>query len=212
MKKTLLSIAPLAALLLCGCEVTYKNGGMLVATKVIAATQITAGSAGCEYKTETEELTFGVFNPLGGGYTHGVVVENRLPDNSSLGPGRVNTNDFQIEFAVIDYAQIDGPAVLMPEQTVPGNGLIPTAGKGITQLDLVPPAIALAIGGNTMKVRILAQIYGRLLDGTRVKTNTYEYVIQADPTFVLGAPACTAPQVPIACEGVNQDTGVGCAQ
>src|SRR6266571_4279888 len=177
MKKTLLSIGPLAALLLCGCEVTYKNAGMLVATKVIRATQITAGSFGCQYVTETEELTFGVFNPLGGGYTHGLVIENRLPHNSSLGPGRVNTNDFQIEFAVIDYAQVDGPAVLLPEQTVPGNALIGTGGKG----------------------------------GTRVKTNTYEYVIQADPTFVLGAPVCTAPQAPIACEGVNQDTGTGCA-
>jgi len=211
MKKTLLSIGPLAALLLCGCEVTYKDAGMLVATKVIRATQITAGSFGCQYATDTQELTFGVFNPLGGGYTHGLVIENRLPDNSSLGPGRVNTNDFQIEFAVIDYAQVDGPAVIMPEQTVPGNALIGTGGKGVTQLDLIPPAIAQAIGANTMKVRILAQVYGRLLDGTRVKTNTYEYVIQADPTFVMGAPACTAPQGPIACEGANQDTGTGCA-
>jgi hypothetical protein len=61
-----------------------------------------------------------------------------------------------------------------------------------------------------MKVRAQVQVYGRLLDGTRVKTSTYEYVIQADPTFVLAAPACKAPQTPMACEGVNQDTGTGC--
>src|SRR5712664_1929978 len=191
MKKILLSIGSLAALLLCGCEVTYKNAGMLVGTKVIRATQITAGSAGCQYSLETPELTFGVFNPLGGRYTHGLVIENRLPNNSSAAPGRLNTNDFQIEFAVIDYAQIDGPAVVLPEQTVPGNALILTGGKGVTQLEIIPSAIAQAIGGNTMKVRALVQVYGRLLDGSRVKTNTYEYVIQADPAFVLAAPACT---------------------
>jgi hypothetical protein len=206
--KKIMSI-PLAALLLCACEVTYKDSGMVVATKVIRATPISGGT-GCEYDPTTQELTFGTFNPTGGGYTHGVVIENRLADNSTLGPGRINTNDFQVEYAVIDYAQIDGPAVVLPEQTVPGNALIPTAGQGVTQLDLIPSAVATAIGGNTMKVRILAQIYGRTLDGSRVKTNTYEYVVQADPTFALGAPACTAPQVAIACEGVNQDTGTGC--
>jgi hypothetical protein len=199
----------LAALFLCACEVKYKDQAMVVATKVIEATTISGGS-GCTYDPNTEELTFGIFNPTAGGYTHGVVLENRLPDNSTLGPGRVNTNDFQVEFAVIDYQQIDGPAVVLPEQTVPGNALIPTGGKGVTQLELIPSTVAAAIGGNTMKVRILAQINGWTLDGYRVRTNTYEYVVQADPTFVLGAPACTAPQVAVACEGTNQDTGTGC--
>jgi hypothetical protein len=209
--RKIIFIGPLAALLLCGCEVTYKNSGMLVVEKVIQATSGTgSAAAACVYSPDTLEQTFGVFNPLGGGYTHGVVIENRLVDNSTLGPGRINTNDFQVEFAVIDYAQIDGPAVILPEQTVPGNGLILTASKGISQLDLIPSAIAQAIGGNTMKVRILAQIYGHLLDGSRVKTSTYQYVVQADPTFVLGSPTCTAPAAPFACEGVNQDTGTGC--
>jgi hypothetical protein len=43
-----------------------------------------------------------------------------------------------------------------------------------------------------------------------VHTNAYEYVVQADPTFVLPQPTCTAPAQPFACEGVNQDTGTGC--
>jgi hypothetical protein len=209
--KKILSIGSLAALLLCGCEVKYRDSSMLLATKVVQATQITAGSAGCQYSTETQERTFGTFNPLGGGYTHGVVIENHLPDNSSLAPGRVNTNHFQIEGADIAYAQVDGPAVVMPAQTVANNALILSGGKGVTQVDLVTPAIAQAIGGNTMKIRVMVQIFGLLMDGSRVRTNTYEYVIQADPTFAIGAPACTAPQVPIACEGSNQDTGTGCA-
>jgi hypothetical protein len=209
MKNILRSIGPFAALVLCGCQVKYKDSGMLVATKVIEAKPGTTSTAGCTYEFDTRELTFGIFNPLGGGYTHGLVVENRLPSNGNL-PGRINTNDFQIEGADIGYAQIDGPAVLMPVQTVSGNALVPAAGKGVTQLELVTSPIAQAIGGNTMKVRLLIQIFGVLLDGTRVRTNTYEYVIQADPTFVLPAPACTAPAAPVACEGVNQDTGTGC--
>ena len=208
--KNILCMAPLAALVLCGCEVPNKNSGLIVATKVIQATAGTGTDAGCIYSPDTLEVTFGIFNPLAGGYTHGLVLENRLPDNSVVGPGRVNTNDFQVEYAVIDYGQIDGPAVILPEQTVPGNGLILQGSKGITQVDLVPIAIAQAIGGNTMKVRIFVQVYGLLLDGTRAKTNTYEYVVQADPSFSLPQPTCTAPQVAFACEGVNQDTGTGC--
>src|SRR6266851_5577617 len=148
--KKILSIAPLAALLLCGCPVPNKNSGMIVATKVIQATGGSTGST-CTYSTDTLELTFGAFNPLAGGYTHGLVLENRLPDNSNLGPGRVNTNDFQVEYAIIDYGQIDGPAVVLPEQAVPGNALITTGSKGVTQLNLVPVAVAQAIGGNTMR-------------------------------------------------------------
>src|SRR5215510_3793245 len=174
--KKLLSMVPLAAMLLCGCEVPNKNAGLVVATKVIQATTGSSSSSSsggpiCTYSPDTQELTFGIFNPLAGGYTHGVVLENHLPDNSTLGPGRLNTNAFQVEYAVIDYGQIDGPAVIMPEQTVPGNALIPTGGKGVTQLNLVPTAVAQAIGANTMKIRICAQVHGILLDGTRVKTN-----------------------------------------
>ena len=205
MKKT--KSIPLAALLLCACQVPYKDNAYLVAEKVI---QAKPASGGCTYDPSTLELTFGTFNPLGGGYTHGVVIENRLLDNSSLAPGRVNTNDFQVEYAVVDYEQVDGPAVILPEQTVPGNTLILTGGKGVTELELIPSAVAQAIGNNTMKVRLLVQVYGRLLDGSRVKTNTYEYVVQADPTFSMPAPTCTAPQVAVFCEGPNQDTGTTC--
>jgi hypothetical protein len=209
MKKILLSIGPLAALVLCGCEVKYKDNGMLVASKMIQA-KPTASGTGCTYDLVTNEQTFGVFNPLGGGYTHGLVIENRLPNNGGTSPGRLNTNDFQIEGADIAYAQIDGPALILPPQTVSGNAMIPAGGKGVTQLELITPAIATAIGSNTMKVRLLVQVFGLLLDGTRVRASTYEYVVQADPTFVLPAPACTAPAVAVACEGVNQDTGTGC--
>jgi len=205
MKKT--KTIPLAALLICACQVPYKDNAFLVAEKVI---QAKPGTGGCIYTADTLELTFGAFNPLGGGYTHGVVVENRLQDNSGLAPGRVNTNDFQIEYAVIDYEQIDGPAVVLPEQTVPGNALVLVGGKAVTQLELVPSAVAQAIGGNTMKIRLLIQVYGRLLDGSRVKTNTYEYVVQADPAFTMPAPTCTSGQ-PVFCEGAgNQDTSTTC--
>jgi hypothetical protein len=210
--KKILSIAPLAALILCGCPVANKNTGLIEAIKVIRATTGSSGTSGstCTYSPDTLELTFGAFNPQAGGYTHGLVIENRLPDNSTLGPGRINTNDFQVEYAIINYGQIDGPAVVLPQQVVPGNALIATGSKGVTQLDLIPIAVAQAIGANTMQVRVFVQVYGLLMDGTRVHTNTYEYVVQADPGFTVAMPTCTAPQVAFACEGANQDTGTGC--
>jgi hypothetical protein len=208
MKKTLY-IVPAAALLLSACQVIYKNNAMLVATKVIQATPPTGTETTCTFMPETQEQTFGIFNPMGGGYSHGLVVENRLSSNDDR-PGRVNTNEFQIEGAEIAYAQIDGPAVILPPQTVASNGLILTGSKGVTHLELVPPAVAAAIGGNTMKIRLLIQVFGYLLDGTRVRTNTYEYVVQADPSFTLPAPSCTAPQVAFSCESPNQDSATGC--
>ncbi len=208
MKKTLY-ILPAAALLLSACQVIYKNNAMLVATKVIQATAPTGTGTTCTFQPETSERTLGIFNPMGGGYSHGLVIENRLSSNADR-PGRVNTNEFQIEGAEITYAQINGPAVILPPQTVASNGLVVTGSKGVTHLELIPPAVATLIGGNTMKIRLLIQVFGYLLDGTRVRTNTYEYVVQADPAFTLAAPSCTAPQVAFACEGANQDSAVGC--
>src|SRR5207237_10647733 len=116
MKKILLSIGPLAALVLCGCEVKYKDNGMLVATKVIQAKPGTTSSSGCTDEFETRELIFGTFNPLGGGYTHGLVVENRLVPNDT-GPGRGSANDFQNESADNGAGQVEGPAGGMPRQS-----------------------------------------------------------------------------------------------
>ena len=197
------------ALLLSGCRVNDHTTAMIVGTKIIRAT---AASGSCVYDPTTKEFTFGIFNPTAGGYTHALVLENHLSDNSTLGSGRINTNEFQVELAVINYEQIDGPPVTLPEQVVSGNALIATGGVGITQLQLVTPAIAAAIGANSMKIRLHVQVWGRTLDGQRVKSSTYEYVIQADPTFVLPPPSppCAAPAVAQSCEGTNQDTDVFC--
>src|SRR5207253_6279520 len=160
-----------AALLLSGCRVNDHTSAAIVGTKIIRAT---ATSGSCVYDPATKEFTFGIFNPTAGGYTHALVLENRLLNNVDLGPGRVNTNDFQVEFGVIDYEQIDGPPVTLPQQMVAGNALIATGGTGITQLELVTPAVAAAIGANTMKIRLHVQVWGRTLDGQRVKSSTYE--------------------------------------
>jgi hypothetical protein len=211
MKLKTLALCAVGAPLLASCMVKNGNDGFMVIEKVIQATS-SGGNANCTYSPDTLESTFGRFNPAAGGYTHGLVIENRLPDNSN-GTGRLNTNDFQVEGADVTYEQVDGPQITaaMPTQTVPGNGLILVGTKGVTQLELITPAIVTAMGTtNAVKLRVSAQIFGRLLDGSKVHTNTYEYVVQSDPTFALASP-CTGTQTAIFCEGGGlQDTGVVC--
>src|SRR3954464_14035626 len=118
MKLTTLVIA---AALAAGCTVKDDQRSMLVATKLIAATA--SGTTGCVYDPTTLETVFGTF-VAGAGYTHALVVENRLPDNSGLGPGRLNTNDFQVKGATITTDVAVGAAQNIGAQTVPANGFI----------------------------------------------------------------------------------------
>jgi hypothetical protein len=97
MKLTTIAIA-IAAALAAGCTVPNNERSSLVATKVIQATS--SGVTGCTYDPGTLEAVFGTFDPAAG-YVHAVVVQNRLADNAGLGPGRLNTNDFQVKGATI---------------------------------------------------------------------------------------------------------------
>jgi hypothetical protein len=188
-----------------GCTVANGTGSMVVITKVIEATVSSGASGGCVYDPSTQENTFGVFDPAAG-YEHGLVLENRLPDNSSFGPGRTNSNDFQVEYATIQYEVVTGPAQSLAAQTVPGNSLILTGGTGVTQLQLVPPGFV--ADGTVLRMHI--QVFGRLLDGSKVKTSVFEYVVQAQSGFVIAMPTCSTG-TPGACEnGGFQDTSTGC--
>jgi hypothetical protein len=152
------------------------------------------------------ENTFGIFDPAAG-YVHGLVLENRLTDNSKLAPGRINTNDFQVEYANVSYEVVSGPAQTLPDQTVPANALILTNSKGITAIQMVPPAFVAT--GTTLRMHI--QLHGRLLDGRGVKSSSYEYVAFAQAGYKVAAPTCTAPAVAVYCEnGGFQDTSATC--
>jgi hypothetical protein len=191
----------LLCLLGAGCMVPG-GGSPIVATKVIRAT---SSGTGCVYDAGTPEVTFGFFDAATG-YMHALVLENRLLDNALKGPGRVNTNDFQVEYATIDYEIVSGPAQTLPQQTTPANALIPTNAKGSTGLTLVPPGFIVA--GTVVRLHI--QVHGRLLDGTRVKTTTYEYVVAAT-TGQTQPTSCTGTQVAVYCENNGlQDTGFVC--
>jgi len=198
----------IAAALFAGCT-THGEDSLLVATKLIQANPVTAstGSAGgCAYTADTLENAFGVFDPSVG-YQHALVVENRLQDNTNLNLGRFNTNEFQVEGATIKTDVLVGPAQSIPEQTVPANGLIQVG-------QVAPVAIQLAQPGAIQpgsEVRFHIQIFGRLLDGSKVNTNTYEYSAAAD-TIAAGNPCTTG--TPSFCEGnaasQSQDTGFTC--
>jgi hypothetical protein len=196
----------LAAALAAGCAVRNDEGSFMVGTKIIAATAPTAAaSTACVYTPDTAEAVFGAFDPTFG-YVHAVVVENRMAANAAAGPGRVNTNDFQVEGATITTDVLVGHAQSIGAQTVPANGLIKVGSSAPVSVTLAQPGAIEA--GST--VRFNVQVFGTLLDGSKVRTNRYEYAAEAVAGFVPPAPTCTAPAVPFACEGAHQDTTVIC--
>lgn len=204
--KPILTIT-IAAALLAGCS-THGEDSFLVATKLIQANPATGttGSGGCAYTADTLENVFGVFDPSAG-YQHAVVVENRLLDNTDLNLGRFNTNEFQVEGATIKTDVLVGPAQNIPEQTVPANGLVQIG-------EIAPVAIQLAQPGAIQpgsEVRFHIQVFGRLLDGSKVNTSTYEYSAAAE-TIPAGNPCTTGTAA--FCEGnaasQSQDTGFVC--
>jgi hypothetical protein len=201
MKLTAIAIA---AALAAGCSV-HDQASFVVGTKIIPATASTGTGGGGVYDPATNETVFGAFDPIFG-YVHAVVVENRLSDNSGLGPGRFNTNDFQVEGATITTDVLIGPAQSIGPQTVPANALIKVGESRAVGVTLAQPG-AIAAGS---VVRFNVQIFGVLLDGTKVKSNRYEYAADAIAGFIPSAPTCTAPQVAAACEGPHQDTTVIC--
>jgi hypothetical protein len=199
----------IAAALAAGCTVKDDQRSMLVATKIIPA--ISSGTSGCVYDPTTLESVFGSFL-ASAGYTHALVVENRLPDNSGLGPGRLNTNDFQVEGATITTDVVVGPAQSIAVQTVPANGFITTGASLPIGIQLAQPG-AVAAGTD---VQFHVQVFGKLADGTRARTNIYEYAAHAVGSVVQSSP-CVSPQVATFCESFDptgatktQDTGALC--
>jgi hypothetical protein len=201
--KPILTIT-IAAALLAGCS-THGEDSFLVGTSLIQATD--NGNGGCIYDaTKTKENVFGLFDPAVG-YQHALIVENRLQDNANVDLGRFNTNEFQVQGATIKTDVLAGPAQNIPEQSVPANGLIQIGQS-------VPVAIQLAQPGAIQpgsEVRFHIQVFGRLLDGSTVKTSTYEYSAAAE-TITAGNPCATG--TPTFCEGnataQSQDTGFFC--
>jgi hypothetical protein len=64
------------------------------------------------------------------------------------------------------------------------------------------------------EVRFHIQVFGRLLDGSKVSTNTYQYSAAADTLAPLTVNPC-GTGTPVFCEGPDpavrsQDTGVSC--
>ncbi|MFL5291400.1 MAG: hypothetical protein ACJ79U_07770 [Myxococcales bacterium] len=197
----------IAAALLAGCT-THGEDSFLVATKLV---QATAGDVAgtCIYDAATLENAFGRFDPAAG-YVHAVVVENRLQDNTDLNVGRFNTNEFQVEGATVKTEVLVGPAQSIPDQTVPANGLILVAGSLPIAIQLAQPG-AIQAGS---EVRFHIQVFGRLLDGSKVSTSTYQYTAAADTVAQPSVNPCGTGTT-VFCEGPDpavrsQDTGVSC--
>ncbi|MFL5440328.1 MAG: hypothetical protein ACJ79W_14310 [Myxococcales bacterium] len=197
----------IAAALLAGCS-THGEDSFLVATKLVQATQGDVEGT-CIYDAATLENAFGRFDPAAG-YVHAVVVENRLQDNTDLNVGRFNTNEFQVEGATVKTEVLVGPAQSIPDQTVPANGLILVAGSLPIAIQLAQPG-AIQAGS---EVRFHIQVFGRLLDGSKVSTSTYQYTAAADTVAQPSVNPCGTGTT-VFCEGPDpavqsQDTGFSC--
>jgi hypothetical protein len=195
----------IAAALVAGCTVHNDERSFIVGTKIIAATAGSAATDPCVYNVATNEGAFGAFDPAFG-YVHAVVVQNQLPDNGGLGPGRINTNDFQVEGATITTDVLIGPAKSIASQTVPANGLIRVNAFAPVAVTMAQPG---AIDPGTT-VRFNVQVFGHLLDGSSAKSNRYEYAAAAIAGFTPAVPTCAAGLAPTGCEGLHQDTTVVC--
>jgi len=199
----------IAAALAAGCGVRDDQRSMLVGIKIIPATS--SGTSGCVYDPSTPETTFGAFL-ASAGYTHALVVNNRLPNNATLGPGRLNTNDFQVEGATITTDIVVGNAPSIATETVAANGFIPAGGTLPVAIEIAQPG-AISPG---IDVVFHIQVFGKLADGSRVRTNVYEYAAHSVASL-LPTSNCTATQTPTFCESFDpsgatktQDTGAIC--
>ena len=199
----------IAAALVAGCTVKDDQRSSLVGFRIIQAKGTIA--TGCLYDPTTAETTFGTFVGAAG-YTHALLVTNRLADNAALGPGRLNTNDFQVEGATITTDVVVGPAQSIATQTVPANGFILAGATLPVAIQIAQPG-AIAPGSDVV---FHIQVFGKLADGSRVRTNVYEYAAHAVASFAPVSP-CGAAVVPIFCETFDptgktatQDTGAIC--
>src|SRR3954465_14150393 len=157
----------IAAALLAGCT-THGEDSFLVATKLVQATE-GDDPGSCVYDVATAENSFGLFDPAAG-YVHAVVVENRLQDNTDLNLGRFNTNEFQVEGATVKTEVLFGPPHAIPDQPVPAAGRILIGGSVAIATHREQPGAVKA--GNEVPFHI--QIFGRLLDGAKVSTSTFQ--------------------------------------
>ncbi|MFL5433998.1 MAG: hypothetical protein ACJ784_05750, partial [Myxococcales bacterium] len=112
--------------------------------------------------------------------------------------------------ATVKTEVLVGPAQSIPDQTVPANGLILVAGSLPIAIQLAQPG-AIQAGS---EVRFHIQVFGRLLDGSKVSTSTYQYTAAADTLAQPSVNPCGTGTT-VFCEGPDpavqsQDTGFSC--
>jgi|GEM_PF-1665712 len=171
-----------AALLALSCTTKNENG-FLVITKMVAPV-VTTGSTGgttCTFSPATDETIFATVNPgvpptSTKGFRLAAVVENRLTPNGNQATGRVNTFDFVVEQAVVNYEAAGTIAVSIGQQIVPAIGLVKAQGSAAIGLDLFTPGLT-GIPGPGTPIRVVFHLEGKLLDGSVIHSSEYEYLV-----------------------------------
>jgi hypothetical protein len=174
---TRVSLACCAALALASCTTQDERSDLVLTNVLVAtstpATATAAATCSCPVPGGTSSgTTFSFFVSF---FQACLVVENRLPNNA--GNLRLNTNDLILETVRIQYSSADTSTVNVPDQITPISGTVKVAGALSVGAVLVPQSIAAQLPAGGM-VRVHVYVEGRLLDGSKVKTSAFDYLVQ----------------------------------
>jgi hypothetical protein len=211
------SLGPALAASICvlGCTTNGLRGDLFISKAVRPTLAGGATGSSCELNAGTAESAFGSVDPnVAPVYLIGLVVNNNLANNGNAAAGRLNTNNFQVEQARINYDFPD-PAFhpSIGEHVVPANGYVQSGQTQAVGVQAFPSdvigALKGALAGGSGTVRIHTHLEGRLADGSSIKTAEYEYAVKICAGCGTPAPVCASPKNPVSC-APGQDADVAC--
>ena len=149
-------------------------------------------------------------------WDRGLLVSNRLSANTSAGPGRLNSYDFEAQSARvrITFPDPSYPGATI-ERTVPASGLVGQGSNAPLGLQIFTPEITTLLravplaAGKIGTVRVAIRLDGNFLDGSGVQTTEREYVIGVCQGCIGAPGACTTGTRQKSCSpGSSDDSNV----
>jgi hypothetical protein len=177
MKRSAILILTAAALASLGSCTTTGGDSFVVITRVVQATgaAIVAGSPvqPCTVDSSAPEVLAPAFDPAIG-LDIFFAVENRAP--TVVTTPRLESNDFLVDQAILSYEVVGGGGTAPADSSAAAQGFV-LAGNKSAAFVVQAVAAGKVTAGQTLRVHIYLQ--GKLLDGTTVRTNNYEFIAAA---------------------------------
>lgn len=155
------------------------------------------------------------FDPVLGSLELFMQLNNQLPNNANEELGRVNTNDFIVEYFVLEFTSSTGLAIPpIPEYPTLAPP-VPASGTTSAWLPIIPWEIAAYLeaampADSSAIVTTSVRVVGHLLDGSTIETGAFEIPVDVYNATYTGA-ICPAGEVVLAyCPGPGQTGSVAC--